>query len=247
MALGPRSLRLPAGLRHAATLPLRPTVCAAAAAAEAQPSAAPETNGSGAARSSSSSKADPLRLAAEVLWPDRFLVLGTAFTLVCTICLTLAFPLALGDIFDVVRQHLAANPEAAAAAAGAGGRGPAPVTLAGVTELVADIRGVAAAAPAGFYPVLTRLCACLCASAAGNGAVAYLAPLLGERFAARLRKRLMAETLAKDQAFFDGAGKGDVTARLGLDVAVVQATVADFLGQRGIRSILEVFCSLAIM
>ena len=113
--------------------------------------------------------------------------------------------------------------------------------------MVNDVRSISAAAPTNFYPVLFRLCACLCCSAIGNGAVAFLAPLLGERFAARMRKRLMAETLAKDQAYFDSAGKGDITARLTLDVAVVQATVADFLGQRGIRSMLEIFCSLAIM
>ena len=116
-----------------------------------------------------------------------------------------------------------------------------------LVDIVRSLQHASASAPPPFYPVLFRLCGCLALSAAGNAGVAYLAPLLGERFALRIRRRLALETLSKDQSYFDAVGKGDITARLSLDIAVVQATVADFLGQRGIRSMLEVLCSLTII
>ena len=234
--------------RHRSLPSISPAPAAAAGAAAAGVIFYPISKESKPSASTPAS-IDPLRLVAEVLWPDRFLVLLTAVTLVITIGLTLAFPLAIGDLFDVVRQHLASIPPETAAAKAATVATAATASTASSTlvEMISDVRSIINFAPPNFYPVLGRLCACLVLSASGNAAIAYLAPLLGERFAVRMRKRLMAETLAKDQAFFDSAGKGDITARLTLDVAVVQATVADFLGQRGIRSMLEVICSLVIM
>jgi ABC-type multidrug transport system fused ATPase/permease subunit len=55
------------------------------------------------------------------------------------------------------------------------------------------------------------------------------------------------EMLSKDQSFFDTTTKGDLVSRLTLDIGVLQATIADFLAQRGIRSMLEVTLSLVIM
>lgn len=219
--------------------PHLPTVATASAAASGTPVSPPAENGAAGQPVPADKNRSSVRLALEILWPDRFLVALTALTLILTVGLTLAFPLAIGDLFDVVRENLSTTVVAGAGTTSAG--------LAGLTQTIADVQSIAANAPPQFYPVLFRLCACLMLSAMGNAAVAYLAPLLGERFAVRLRKRLMAETLAKDQAFFDSAGKGDIVSLLTLDVAVIQNTLADFLGQRGIRSMLEVFCSLAIM
>ena len=47
--------------------------------------------------------------------------------------------------------------------------------------------------------------------------------------------------------FFDTTPAGDLVARLTLDVGVLQATLADFLGQRGFRSLFEVLGALAII
>jgi len=184
----------------------------------------------------------------ELLKPDAPLVVLTMLTLLATVFATLAFPLAIGDIFDVVRQHLASISTASTA-----NSIPVPVpafttSLAdSLLQTVVDVRAAAVAAPPAFHAVLLRLCICLVLSAAGNAAVAYLAPLMGERFGVRLRKRLMKEILSKNQSFFDGIAKGDLVSRLTLDVATLQATITDCLGQRGIRSILEVVCSLTIM
>ena len=46
--------------------------------------------------------------------------------------------------------------------------------------------------------------------------------------------------LRKDQAFFDRSPKGDLIGRLTLDVATLQTTLSDLVGQRGFRSLLEV-------
>jgi ABC-type multidrug transport system fused ATPase/permease subunit len=180
-----------------------------------------------------------VQLALEVLRPDFPLVALTAVILTATIATTLAFPLAIGDLFDVVRQHLAALGAPAAPTAGAGGIGWAGT--------LAALRTASASAPPAFRPTLLRLCACLVASAAGNAVVAYLAPLLGERFGARMRTRLMQEILSKRQSFFDANPKGDLMARLTLDVTVLQGTLADFVGQRGFRSMMEVAFSLGMM
>lgn len=48
------------------------------------------------------------------------------------------------------------------------------------------------------------------------------------------------EVLRRDQTFFDHETKGALVSRLTLDVATLQATLADLLGQRGLRSLLEV-------
>lgn len=178
-----------------------------------------------------------LKLAWEVILPDTPLLLLTAFTLVGSIVATLCFPLALGDLFDVVREHIASLPYNNLVESSTGG----------ISQTIADVRHAAATAPPAFRQVLLRLCLCLVASAIGNGAVAFLAPSLGERFGSRLRQRLMGDVLAKDQAFFDGISKGDLVSRITQDIGVLQATISDFLAQRGIRSILEVGISLGVM
>ena len=220
------------------------TITTAAITATSTAGSFPENNKTATASTNADKGRSSVRLASELLWPDRALVALTAVTLILTVGLTLAFPLAIGDIFDVVRENLASTTATVGAATGTL---TPPTTTLGLTQTIADVQGIVANAPPKFYPTLLRLSACLILSAAGNAAVAFLAPLLGERFAVRLRKRLMLETLSKDQAFFDSAGKGDIVSLLTLDVAVIQNTLADFLGQRGIRSMLEVFCSLAIM
>jgi hypothetical protein len=121
-----------------------------------------------------------IRLAWEVLRPDWPLVALTAGMLVASILTTLAFPLAIGDLFDVVRTHLQEN---SIAVAEGGSRN--------LAQMIRDVRMAAASAPPAFGSVLARLCACLVASATGNGIVAYLAPMLGERFGTRMRERLM--------------------------------------------------------
>jgi ABC-type multidrug transport system fused ATPase/permease subunit len=82
---------------------------------------------------------------------------------------------------------------------------------------------------------------------AGNAAVAYLAPLLAERFGLRLRKRLLSEVVGKPQTFFDTSSKGDLVSRLTVDANVLQTTLADITGQRGFRSLFEVLGAMAIM
>lgn len=188
-----------------------------------------------------SSPIHPLQLAAETLWPDRYLALGAAVVVVLTIGLTLAFPLAIGDLFDVVRQHVATAQSLGLASSYASSGGSS------LSETWMSLTTAVASAPKAFRSVLFRLCLFLIFSAVGNAAVAYLAQAMSERFAVRLRKRIMAELLTKDQAYFDGQSKGDLTALLSLDVGVVQATVTDFLGQRGFRSMFEVIGSLLII
>jgi len=186
-------------------------------------------------------KTSPLALALEVLKPDAPLVAVTVLTVFATVITTLAFPLAIGDLFDVIRQYLGSMASAVQPQA-------APTTPWGsLMQTAAEVQIAAAASPQAFRSILLRLSVCLVLSATGNAAVAFLAPTLGERFGVRMRKRLMEETLSKSQSFFDASSKGDLVARLTLDVATLQTTVADFIGQRGVRSMLEVACSLAIM
>lgn len=67
---------------------------------------------------------------------------------------------------------------------GAAGAGP------GVVNPFAGLGG-AAATPTSFRAALTKLSACLVLSATGNALVSYCSTLLGERFAHRLKGRLM--------------------------------------------------------
>lgn len=103
------------------------------------------------------------------------------------------------------------------------------------------------AAPPTFQAALLQLSVCMLLSPLAASAVAYMAPLLAERFGSRLRRRLLQEVLRKDQAFFDRSPKGDLVGRLTLDVATLQTTLADLLGQRGIRSLLEVLGPMIII
>lgn len=58
----------------------------------------------------------------------------------------------------------------------------------------------------------------------------------------------MSELLLKrDQLFFDKSSKGDLVARLTTDVQTLQACIADFLGQRGFRSLFEVLGAMAVI
>lgn len=68
----------------------------------------------------------------------------------------------------------------------AGSSGGAP----GVVNPFAALGG-AAATPTSFRAAIAKLAACLVLSATGNAVVTYFSTLLGERFAHRLRGRLM--------------------------------------------------------
>ena len=198
------------------------------------------------------SKNAACQLAFEVLWPDRFILAFTLVIVIISTLLVLAFPIAIGDLFDIVRGYLA-TPSAThlaaktAAAAPTPGRGFGPFFIGGIQHMISSVRDAAAAAPPTFRPALSRLSICLMLSTLGNCIVSFLAPFLANRFAARLRKRVMAETLSRDQSYFDSAGKGDITSRLSLDITVVQGTVDDLLGQRGFRSLFEILFTIILM
>ncbi|GAB4822090.1 hypothetical protein N2152v2_009136 [Parachlorella kessleri] len=176
------------------------------------------------------------KLALQMLRPDLLLGAATAAMLVLSIATTLAFPLAMGGLFDVVRQH---STSAAAAAASA-----APAAPPGLLGLPAAGLG---SAPPTFRRALLQLAVCLVLSPIAGATVGYLAPLLAERFGSRLRKHLVQEVLRKDQAFFDRTSKGDLIGRLTLDVATLQNTLSDLIGQRGLRSLLEVLGPMLII
>lgn len=192
------------------------------------------------------------QLASEVLWPDRFFLAFTLVIVIISTLLVLAFPIAIGDLFDIVRGYLT-TPSATqlaaktAAAAPSPGSGVGNLFIGGIQHMICSVRDAAAAAPPAFGPALSRLSVCLLLSTLGNCIVSFLAPFLANRFAARLRKRVMAETLARDQSYFDSAGKGDITSRLSLDITVVQATVDDLLGQRGFRSLFEILFTVILI
>lgn len=80
---------------------------------------------------------------------------------------------------------------------------------------------------------MLKLSACLVLSATGNAMVSWCSSLLGERFGHRLRGWLMGTLMARDQAFFDAASKGDLLSRLTLDVTVLQNTLAGAAWGRG--------------
>ena len=71
----------------------------------------------------------------------------------------------------------------------------------------------------------------------------YTSAVIGERLGRRLRSRLVATLLAKDAAFFTTARKGDLMQRLTTDTAALSAAAGDFVGQRGLRSFVEVLAS----
>lgn len=192
------------------------------------------------------------QLAREVAYPDRFLIALTLVIVIISTMLVLAFPIAIGDLFDIVRGYLT-TPSATQLAAKTAAAAPAPglglgnAFIGGIKHMIHGIRDAHAAAPPTFTPALSRLSICLLLSTLGNCVVSFLAPFLANRFATRLRKRVMAETLARDQSYFDSAGKGDITSRLSLDITVVQATVDDLLGQRGFRSLFEILFTVILI
>ncbi|KAL4429575.1 hypothetical protein ABPG77_008624 [Micractinium sp. CCAP 211/92] len=142
------------------------------------------------------------------------------------------FPLAMGAVFDVVRAQGGLTSAAA---------GPAAAAFNPFSH------AAAAAAPSSFQGALLKLAACLVLSATGNALVAYLSTIAGERFGHRLKGRLMQTIMAQEQSFFDTTTKGDIVSRLTLDVQVLQATVADFIGQRGFRSMFEVLGAVGLI
>jgi ABC-type multidrug transport system fused ATPase/permease subunit len=143
----------------------------------------------------------------ETLRPDWPLLLATALVLAATIFFTLTFPLVIGEVFDVVRAH-------------GGLANEAPINP------FAALGGTSSTTPPTFAGVMVKLCACLVLSATGNAAVAWCSALLGERFGRRLRGRLMDTLMARNQAFYDASAKGDLVARVTLDVTVLQNTLA---------------------
>jgi hypothetical protein len=124
----------------------------------------------------------------ETLRPDWPLLLVTTATLVATIAFTLLFPLAIGEVFDVVRAQasLAAGDAASSAAAAAAN----PFTL-----------SAARATPPSFRAAMLKLSCCLVLSATGNALVSYFSTLLGERFGYRLKARLMQASAAWRRLF----------------------------------------------
>lgn len=163
-----------------------------------------------------------MRLALETLRPDWPLLLATALVLGATIFFTLAFPVVIGEVFDVVRAHGGLATEA-------------PVNP---FSVLVGSAGIGTTAPPTFVGVLSKLCVCLVLSATGNAAVAWCSALLGERFGRRLRGRLMDTLMARSQAFFDASSKGDLVARVTLDVTVLQNTLAGGL-ERGRAACVE--------
>lgn len=177
-------------------------------------------------------QSESYRLALDVLKPDIPLLTITIGVLIISIAVTLAFPLAIGDLFDVVRLYGVVTPPAASA-----------TTFEGIKAAIE----IGKNPPPEFRRVLVRLCACMALAAVGNAAASFLASLLGERFGYRMRKKLMNELLQRDQSTFDNFTKGDLVARLTTDVQTLQTSVADLIGQRGVRSVLEVLGAMLMI
>ena len=68
---------------------------------------------------------------------------------------------------------------------------------------------------------------------------------MSERFAARLRRRLFERLLSFEMAFYDARASGDLVSRLTVDIAIMQTTLTDVIGQRGLRAMFEIVGSLA--
>lgn len=170
---------------------------------------------------------NPSELLFNVIKPDLPLLGLTAVILIGTTAASLTFPLAIGGLFDAVK----ANPQLATPTLG----------------MIESIKSVASSAPVAFKKELATLYGCLLLSAAGNGAVSFISQTIAQRFATRMRQRLFGDILARDQLFFDRTPRGDLLSRLTQDVAMLQTTMADLIGQRGFRSLLEVLCSVIVM
>lgn len=186
------------------------------------------------------SERDGRRIFWKMLKAEAPLLVLTVCTITAGVLVTLGFPLALGDLFDVVRNHLEKN--------------STPLLMEQKSMWEIGLRGYASlvkqawqSAPPEFYPVLGRLSACLVLSAIGNAGSSFLAPTVGERIGRQLRKNTMEALMQKNQQFFDSHTAGEIMSRLNADCTAVQTTLVEFLGQRGLRSVLEIFFSLLIM
>ena len=222
-----KTMQMPSGVR------LRASLAADSAAGHdtsaEQSKAEAESNGRVAA------------VAWSLLRPDVPLLILTLITLVVSVLVTLGFPLALGDLFDSIRSYLAAN--------AAAGTTPEVLPLwgTGIGTYVDLVKKARETAPPEFYPTLFRLCGCLVLSSMGNAASAYLASILGERYGKRLRQQTMRRMMEKNQLFYDSHPRGELISRLNADCSAVQTTLTDFLGQRGVRSVIEILFSLVII
>jgi ABC-type multidrug transport system fused ATPase/permease subunit len=176
----------------------------------------------------------------KILKAEVPLLVLTVCTITSGVLVTLGFPLALGDLFDVVRNHLENNSGALFMEQ----KSMWEIGLGGYASLV---KQAWQSAPPDFYPVLFRLSACLVLSAIGNAGSSFLAPTVGERVGRQLRKNTMEALMQKNQQFFDSHTAGEIMSRLNPDCTAVQTTLVEFLGQRGLRSVLEIFFSLVVM
>ena len=175
-------------------------------------------------------------IAWSLLVSDALLIVLTLIVLISSVAVTLQFPLALGDLFDIIRKHTSDTTIQTL-----------PVWGTGIQTYVWMVKEAARTAPPEFYRVLGALCACLVFSSIGNASSSYLSSMLGERFGKRLRKRMMKSMMDKNQQFYDGIGQGELMSRLNTDCTAVQTTLVDFLGQRGVRSVIEILMSLVII
>lgn len=176
-----------------------------------------------------------------LLAPDLPLLVLTITTLVVSVLVTLGFPLALGELFDIIRRNLTTLTADNALPA------VMPMWSTTLPTYVSLVKTAAAAAPPDFHPTLIRLCACLVLSSMGNASSGYLASLVGERFGKRLRKQTMRRLVQKSQLFYDSHPRGELISRLNSDCTAVQTTLTEFLGQRGVRSVVEILFSLIII
>lgn len=213
--------------RLAANTPPLPQKLSATAAAAAADQQQPPPVESEADDLQLPPSANPYRLAWDILKPDVPLLALTALIVICTTAASLTFPLAIGGLFDAVKD----NPQLATTGLG----------------MIESIKSVAPSAPAAFKQGLLTLYVCLIFSAAGNGAVSFISQTIAQRFASRTRQRLFGDTLTRDQTFFDRTPRGELLSRLTQDVTLLQTIIADVIGQRGFRSLLEVTCSVIVM
>lgn len=95
--------------------------------------------------------------------------------------------------------------------------------------------------------VVGQLAAALTGAAGANTVQVYLSTLIGERFSTRVKNKLVRELLSRDQAFYDRTPKGELLSRLTNDITTLQNILVDVLGNRGVRSLLEVGGSMIVI
>lgn len=135
-----------------------------------------DTNGKDPQATTRPNPWDSVKLAFEVIQPDLALAAATVAGLCLSVGATLAFPLAIGRMFDVVK---ALGPQSLLSG------GSSSATFVGLPAM-----GIQAAPPT-FQAALLQLSVCMLLSPLAASAVAYMAPLLAERFGSRLRRRLL--------------------------------------------------------